>query len=241
MSARALPRLEPDAPAGFPLVELRRYRAKPGRRDDLIDMFERTFLDAYEAAGALIPGTFRDLDDADRWTWMRAFRDGESRGEALTAFYASDVWKDGARACNATIAETGAGVLLRAASGLAAADASHSARSVIALSLYTPRDGDAFASFHDTILAPVLRDLGAAPFATLVTDRNENTYPRQRVRRRAAVVTLTRFASPKAYDAFISARAASRAWAGLTPQLARLLTGAVETRRLAPTARSRLR
>jgi hypothetical protein len=34
------------------VVELRQYRMKPGRRDDLIDLFEREFVESQEMPAA---------------------------------------------------------------------------------------------------------------------------------------------------------------------------------------------
>jgi hypothetical protein len=97
------------------LFELRSYTAHPGRRDELIGMFERVFLDAYEAAGARILGTFRSLDEPDRWVWIRAFADPASRGRALSAFYEGEVWRRNADACDALIASVDEARLLRQA------------------------------------------------------------------------------------------------------------------------------
>lgn len=95
------------------LFELRSYVAHAGKRDELIDMFERIFLDAYESSGASIVGTFRSLDDPDRWVWIRAFADAVGRGLALRAFYEGEVWMLNAEACDRLIANVGEALLLR--------------------------------------------------------------------------------------------------------------------------------
>jgi len=66
-------------PQPLPIVELRQYRLHLGKRDALIDLFEREFIESQEALGMAIVGTFRDLDDADRFVWMRGFTDMTSR------------------------------------------------------------------------------------------------------------------------------------------------------------------
>ena len=79
-------------------------------------MFERIFLDAYEACGASIVGTFRSLDDPDRWVWIRAFPDAASRGRALAAFYEGEIVDVATpRRAIALIAHVAAAMLLRAA------------------------------------------------------------------------------------------------------------------------------
>ncbi|MCE3544317.1 NIPSNAP family protein, partial [Escherichia coli] len=47
------------------IVELRRYTLHPGRRDDLIDLFDTHFLESQEACGMTVIGQFRDPDDPD--------------------------------------------------------------------------------------------------------------------------------------------------------------------------------
>ena len=74
-----------------PIVELRQYTLHPGRRDTLVALFEREFLDTQEAAGIDVLGQFRDLDDPDRFTWLRGFRDMDARLASLSAFYGGPV------------------------------------------------------------------------------------------------------------------------------------------------------
>ncbi len=44
-----------------PVVELRQYTLHPGKRDVLIDLFDREFLETQEEVGMRIIGQFRDL------------------------------------------------------------------------------------------------------------------------------------------------------------------------------------
>jgi hypothetical protein len=46
-----------------PIVELRQYTLYPGKRDVLIDLFDRTFIESQEVLGMRIIGQFRDLDN----------------------------------------------------------------------------------------------------------------------------------------------------------------------------------
>ena len=43
-----------------PVVELRQYTLKPGRRDDLIELFDRHFVESQEALRMTVIGQFRD-------------------------------------------------------------------------------------------------------------------------------------------------------------------------------------
>jgi hypothetical protein len=85
------------------IVELRQYTLVPGRRDVLVDVFDREFVESQEALGMRILGTFRDLDREDRFVWLRAFTDMESRLAGLTAFYSGPVWKEHGPLANTTM------------------------------------------------------------------------------------------------------------------------------------------
>ena len=43
-----------------------RLTAHPGRRDELIQLFEREFVEGQESVGMTLVGQFRDLDDGQR-------------------------------------------------------------------------------------------------------------------------------------------------------------------------------
>jgi hypothetical protein len=67
----------------YPVVELRQYTLHPGRRDVLIDLFDREFVETQEAARMAVLGQFRDLDDSDRFVWLRGFDDMRRRAPAF--------------------------------------------------------------------------------------------------------------------------------------------------------------
>ena len=72
----------------YPVVELRQYTLRPGQRDVLIDLFDRELVESQEADGMAIVGQFRDLDDPDRFIWIRGFASmppGPGRWPASTA------------------------------------------------------------------------------------------------------------------------------------------------------------
>ncbi len=68
-----------------PVVELRQYTLHPGRRDVLVDLFDREFVESQESVGATVLGQFRDLDDPDRFVWLRGFEDMPRRARAWRA------------------------------------------------------------------------------------------------------------------------------------------------------------
>ena len=62
-----------------PVIELRQYRLHPGKRDVLMELFEREFIESQETLGMKIIGQFRDLDDPDLFVWLRGFDDMPQR------------------------------------------------------------------------------------------------------------------------------------------------------------------
>jgi len=89
-----------------PIVELRMYALHPGRRDELIRLFEREFIESQEAVGIQVIGQFYDLDDPNRFIWLRGFHDMPARAESLQAFYGGPIWKAHRDAANATMIDS---------------------------------------------------------------------------------------------------------------------------------------
>ena len=96
-----------------PVVELRQYTLRPGRREALIKLFERDLLEPQEQLGMRVLGQFRDLDRPDRSVWLRGFPDMDARASALTAFYDGPVWAEHRDAANATMLDSDDVLLLR--------------------------------------------------------------------------------------------------------------------------------
>lgn len=236
------------------IVELRQYTLHPGQRDVLIELFESTFLEPQIAAGMQIPGTFRDLDDPDRFVWFRTFPDMPARKEALTTFYGGPIWKANRDAANATMIDSDNVLLLRAAgtgagfakpaSPRAPVGTTTRPRSRVLATIYSfdaPVD-DAFRGFFDRELSPALAAAGVVPIARLETEAAENTFPRLPVRTGEHVfVWFARFDDDAARAAAEAKLAASSRWIALKPKLETMLKGPVERLVLEPTARSDLR
>jgi len=87
------------------VVELRQYTLRPGARDTLVRLFDEHFVESQERCGMRVIGQFRDLDDPDRFVWLRGFADMETRTRALEAFYGGPVWKEHGPAANATMVD----------------------------------------------------------------------------------------------------------------------------------------
>jgi hypothetical protein len=95
------------------VVELRQYTLRPGRREELLTLFEAELAGAQEACGMSLGGRFRDLDDADRFVRQRGFADMPSRQRSLEAFYGGDVWRAHGPSANATMLDSDDVLLLR--------------------------------------------------------------------------------------------------------------------------------
>lgn len=61
------------------IFELRQYTLFGSKRDALIDIFEQNFVESQEQLGLHVVGTLRDLDDPDRFVWIRGPRYGSKR------------------------------------------------------------------------------------------------------------------------------------------------------------------
>ncbi len=75
------------------IFEIRRYRLKPGKREDFIRFFETVNRPALRAAGLLVFGPMRDLEDPDVVHWLRAFPSMEERDRIKDTFYDGPVWE----------------------------------------------------------------------------------------------------------------------------------------------------
>lgn len=223
------------------IYEFRDYTLHRGQRDVLIELFEREFIEPQEALGARVRGTFRDLDNPDRFVWIRSFADAQARFGALDGFYTGPVWQSHRTAANATIIDSDNVLQLRPLGGAATA-APHPPvggrtipSAMILAAIHYPRDEQVFAAHFADEIEPRLRDLGAAPFATFVTEHAPNAYPRLPIRNDTVLLTLTRFTSREDY--------AERTgdFAAVEHSLASSLAAPTEHRRLQPTARSALR
>lgn len=98
---------------GSRVVELRRYLLVPGRRDELIALFERELLDPQEHIGMRVLGQFRCPENPDLFVWIRGFETMAGRPAQLDAFYNGPVWAEHADAANATMVDSDNVLLLR--------------------------------------------------------------------------------------------------------------------------------
>ncbi|HEV2701653.1 MAG TPA: NIPSNAP family protein [Steroidobacteraceae bacterium] len=230
------------------VLELRQYTLRGGQRDTLISMFERQFLEPLNAVGARVLGTFRDLDDPDRFVWIRGFDDMIARKTALAAFYEGPIWIAHRTAANATIVDSDNVLLLRPESpgeGFKSAGEVAGDESIIGANIYYLGDVEPsqFATFFEHNVLPRLSAAGIRPIATLVSEESTNNYPRLPIRERdRAFIWFTRWANVAAEEAFAGRFSTWSGWRDSAPEsVLPALMRKPERLRLMPTTRSVLR
>jgi hypothetical protein len=247
---------EPDVERCCPIVELRHYVHRLGRRDDFIALFDEYFIEEQERFGARIVGQFRDRNNPDQFVWLRGFSDMQARHAALEGFYhSSSLWRAHRDAANDTIADVDNVSLLKPArptSGFSfdptkrpSRDAQDLAGGVIIATIYT-FDAPAtvqFLDFFELDVAPHLHGAGASLLGQFVTEPSQNTFAQLPVREGEHVfVWFASFANEAAYVAYHTALTTSQEWnASLVPTLRRSLAKPEEVLELLPTRRSLLR
>jgi hypothetical protein len=237
------------AAADDQVFELRQYTLRRGQRDALIGLFERSFIEGQNELGAHIVGTFRDLDDPDRFVWIRGFSDMLTRRVALAAFYDGPVWGANRTAANATMLDSDNVLLLRASesgSGFRSCPAESAAPpGVIGAAIYYLGSVDAmqFTRFFDAVLMPQLMEAGVRPIARLVSEATPNTYTRLPIRERDRVfVWFARWPNIAAEEAAAAKFRLLSGWRDSAPEaVLPALMQKPERLRLAPTMRSLLR
>jgi hypothetical protein len=227
----------------------------PGKRDVLINLFDREFIESQEALGIKIIGQFRDLDHPDRFVWLRGFRDMTSRARALTDFYGGPVWKTHREAANATMIDTDNVLLLRPALPTSGFSLENMKRppvgsdevptSLVVTTIYYfegPVSPD-FINFFEQTLRAVATTLGATICAYFVTENSENTFPALPVRAGENVfVWFSTFQDSAAYENYVAALSESERWRDeVSNGLKRYFNRTPEVLKLSPTARSQLR
>lgn len=222
------------------VVELRQYTLVPGGREVLIELFERELLTPQEDCGMQILGTFRDLEDAERFVWVRGFPDMGSRGRSLECFYRGPIWREHADRANATMVDSDNVLLLRAAwpdSGIGRPEPGSGGGLVVAaIWTLTHAAGPPDHKFFGERVAPLIVEAGAGLLACLSTEAAENTFPALPVREGEHNLVCLAGMAGGAQDRRLSRlREALVAAAGAWPGGAH-----AEVRVLAPTATSRL-
>jgi len=76
------------------IVEVRSYRIKPGHRDEFIQLFESRAVPALRQYGMKIVGPLLDVENPNKFVFLRSFPSLEERDQMKDAFYGSELWKN---------------------------------------------------------------------------------------------------------------------------------------------------
>ncbi len=238
-----------------PIVELRQYTLHPHRRDDLIDLFDAHFVEPQEAAGMTVIGQFRNLDDPNKFVWLRGFSSMDDRARSLAEFYGGPDWKSRRDAANETIIDNDNVLLLRPARATSAfalgdeprapATARQPGRGLVIATIYHIDPTDArerdFIDFFEQTVTPLLVAAGGAVAASFVPERSANNFPALPVREGEHVfVWFSCFPSVVAYETFQRVLGDMPRWRDSVAVELSSKIREPQTLRLTPTAQSRL-
>jgi hypothetical protein len=73
-------------------VEVCSYRVKPGRREEFLEHFETEGIAAIRAHGIRVLGPLPDLENPNRFSWLRSFPSRAERDRMNRVFHHSAVW-----------------------------------------------------------------------------------------------------------------------------------------------------
>jgi hypothetical protein len=234
----------PAIQGSFPIVEFRQYTLHAGKRDVLIHLFEREFIEPQETVGMKVIGTFTDLDRPNRFVWIRAFKDMDARVKGETAFYGGPVWKAHRDEANATMIDSDNVLLLHAPMGAefnppaarpALGEQAPSGLVVATIYYLKAPPAEALTVFEQK-MKPAFEKAGIRPLAWFVPETAPNNFPRLPVREGEQVlVWFAAFRDPA--DHATHKTVLDEAATPLAPMLAR----EPEVLRLKPTSRSLIR
>ena len=237
---------------GCSVVELRQYTLHDGTRERLIDLFENEFIESQEVLGIRVIGPFRDLEDPNRFVWLRGFPDMNERGRMLSAFYEGPVWRAHRDAANATMIDSDNVLLLRPTHGRSAnpavangLDMGSFGRDALVVANIHYVDSSAirdFTQFFENTMNPVLANTGAHVIATFETEPATNTFSRLPVRESETVlIWLAAFRDTRQFEEHVAALHDLPDWRKHAPQdVLRQFSRKPEVLKLAPTPCSQL-
>jgi quinol monooxygenase YgiN len=232
---------------------LRQYTLHPGQRELLIEVFDREFVEPQEELGTHVVGQFRDLDNPDRFVWLRGFTDMERRRAALSGFYGGPVWAAHKDVANATMIDSDDVLLLRPTSPedsfpvvaeprrpVGSTDRPPALIVATVYALAAPVTPE-FLDLFTRRVEPLLTQAGSSRLAALQTEPAQNTYPALPVREGEYVfVRFSRFDSVEAHAAHVDRLGREPGWDEVQRELTSRLIGSPQRLRLKPTARSLL-
>lgn len=98
---------------GFQVIEFRRYIIKEGEREHFAEYFESYFPEAFQQMGAIAFGQFFERKNPARFTWIRGFKNTDSRAIINAGFYYGPLWKEHRSTMNSMMVDSDDVLLLR--------------------------------------------------------------------------------------------------------------------------------
>ena len=76
------------------IVEVRSYRIKPNKRAEFIKLFETKAIPAQRSYGMKIVGPLLDVENPNKFVFLRSFPSLEERDRMREDFYEGPLWKN---------------------------------------------------------------------------------------------------------------------------------------------------
>ena len=76
------------------IVEVRSYRIKPNKRAEFINLFETKVMPAQRSYGMKIVGPLIDVENPNKFVFLRSFPSLEERDRMRQDFYEGPLWKN---------------------------------------------------------------------------------------------------------------------------------------------------
>ena len=76
------------------IVEVRSYRITPGKRAEFIEFFEKCSIPALQSYGMKVVGPLVDLENPNKFVFLRGFPSLEDVKRMKDDFYGSKLWKE---------------------------------------------------------------------------------------------------------------------------------------------------
>lgn len=76
------------------IVEVRSYRIKPNKRAEFIKLFETKAIPAQRSHGMKIVGPLLDVENPNKFVFLRSFPSLEERDRMKDEFYEGPLWKN---------------------------------------------------------------------------------------------------------------------------------------------------
>lgn len=76
------------------IVEVRSYRIIPGCRDEFLEFFRTKAIPALRSHGMKVVGPLIDVENPNKFVWLRSFPSITERTRLKQIFYEGDLWKN---------------------------------------------------------------------------------------------------------------------------------------------------